>query len=408
MPEGYTLHRLKTQDDVAQNLELMRAVFGVDDGVDTLVEKLISKHPHMALRDHFTVKQRGRIVASLNLIPLKWSLDGVTLKVAEMGCVATHPDHREKGLQRMLNAEFDRVLAEEGYDLAAIEGIPYFYRQFGYEYALPLDEETTIPLEKIPCYKVKHRIRPFTPEDIPQAMRLLEKSQEKFLVHGIRDEEVWRMQEETGLWAERMFHGYAVEEGGELVAYFRIREHQEEKWLLLLEVTETGPETTHSMLGFLKAWGEEKDLETLVSRVSHLEPVNQHLTQLGGVEKTPYAWQVKVVDHLVLFKKLIPLFERRLRNSGYRDLTGVLNFNFRRFTIKAEIEGGTFKEMKRIDDCSDRSIGLNPYVFPKLLLGYKGRGELEGMYPDLRVRESHRGVVDVLFPVGPSFIHLCY
>ena len=263
MPEGYTLHRLKTQDDVAQNLELMRAVFGVDDGVDTLVEKLISKHPQMTLRDHFTVKQRGRIVASLNLIPLKWSLDGVTLKVAEMGCVATHPDHREKGLQRILNAEFDRILAEEGYDLAAIEGIPYFYRQFGYEYALPLEEETAIPLEKIPCYEVKHRMRPFTPEDIPQAMRLLEKSQEKFLVHGIRDEEVWRMQEETGLWAERMFHGYAVEEGEELVAYFRIQEHQEEKRLLLLEVTETGPETTRSVLGFLKAWGEEKDLETL-------------------------------------------------------------------------------------------------------------------------------------------------
>ena len=138
--DDFTFEHLETDGDIEQNLELMQKVFREDRDVENLVKKLIFHHPTMTLKDFFVIKHHGKVVASLNLIPVKWSIGGIPLKVAEMGCVATLAEHRHRGLQQRLINEFHEQVAEHGYDLCAIEGIPYFYRQFGYEYAIPLLE----------------------------------------------------------------------------------------------------------------------------------------------------------------------------------------------------------------------------------------------------------------------------
>ena len=74
-----------------------------------------TNHPEMTARNFFALWDGDLMVATLNLIPQTWSLGGVPLKVAEMGLVATHPEYRNRGLQRMLNKEFDkRVLGRTG------------------------------------------------------------------------------------------------------------------------------------------------------------------------------------------------------------------------------------------------------------------------------------------------------
>ena len=83
--DGFTFHYLETSEDIEQNLELMRKVFGQNSGVDNLVKKLINNHPTMTLKDFFVIKHHSKIVASLNLTPVKWSIGGVLLKVAELG-----------------------------------------------------------------------------------------------------------------------------------------------------------------------------------------------------------------------------------------------------------------------------------------------------------------------------------
>jgi hypothetical protein len=53
-------------------------------------------------------------------------------------------------------------------------------------------------------------------------------------------------------------------------------------------------------------------------------------------------------------------------------------------------------------------IGLNPLAFVQLLTGFKSREELEAAYPDVRIAQSHRYLIDVLFPKLPSYIHSAY
>jgi len=404
----FTFHFLETDEDVEQNLELMRIVFGQED-VQNLVKKLIDHHPEMTLNDFFIIKHHGKAVAGLNLIPLKWSIGGVQLKVAEMGCVATLPKYRHLGLQRRLVNEFHKRAAEQKYDLCAIEGIPYYYRQFGYEYALPLDEEAKIELNKIPHHEATVQIRPFIEEDIPKAMKLLARSQKKFYVHSIRDEHIWRMQQKTSLTSADRFEGYAVEKDADMIACFRTIIKPESKELILSEATDAEGCAVDTILSFLLDTGKQHGLATLSARTSYHDSITKQLVSLGAVQRIPpYAWQIRIVDYERIFQKMKPLFEERLAASSLSGLTEKLDFNFYRHAIQVTIENGIVEDVQKIDNNEDRTIRINPQVFVQLLLGHRSREGLEQIYPDVIVRSSHKHLIDVLFPKLPSHIHCTY
>jgi len=99
---------------------------------------------------------------------------------------------------------------------------------------------------------------------------MLEQSQKKFYVHIIRDEQIWKIQHETGIDSGHKFEAYAVESDGNMIAYFRISEKPEEKTLVLLEATDTNIHTGKAILRFLKDKGKQHGLETLISRLSYM------------------------------------------------------------------------------------------------------------------------------------------
>lgn len=406
----FTVHRLQIDSDVEQYLELIRKIWSDEVGVDRLAKKLIDYHHGMTLNHFFVAKHRGKMVSTLNLIPVTWSIGGIRLKVAEMGHVGTLPEYRGKGLIRRLVDEYHKQVRKQEYDISVIEGIPYFYRQFGYEYALPLLEETRIRLDQIPELGTNIKIRPFSKKDIPPAIRLLEHSQRKFYVHSVRDENVWKTQEKTKIASDpEPFQGYAAEEKGKMIAYFRIREKPKEKELVLTEITEVDQLTAQAVLSFLKTYGSRHSLETLAANISYEEPFTQHLISLGASKRVPtYAWQTRVTDYVNIFRKLRPLFERRLANSMYNRLTDTLNFNFRVFTVQLAAKDGKITETRKIERGERSPIGLNPLAFVQLLTGYRNRQELEETIPDVRIPISHKHLIDVLFPKTPSYIHSAY
>lgn len=407
--DEFTLQNLDTEDDINQELDLVRKVFGRNSGVDAIVMKFLKNHPLMTLKNHFIVKYHDSVVACLILIPVDWSIGKVQLKVAEMGIVATHPEYRRRGLMLKLISEYHRILDEQGYDLSAIEGIPFFYRKFGYEYALPLDEETTIPVDNIPDFESTQVVRYFEEKDVPHAMRLLAQNQKRFYVHSLRNEQIWRMQEDTGISGGDKFQGYVVEKGREVIAYFRIREKREDNQLVLRECSDADESTGRTIVGFLKKKAKEGDLSTLAAHTSYDDPITDCLVSLGGAKRVPpYAWQIRIMDYEGIFRKMKPLFQERLDNSSYRNLTETVTFNLHWYTVKMSITNGEIVSIDRSTTMERSKIWLNPLVFPQLLLGYRDRHELQMFYPDFIVRDSHKQLVDVLFPKLPSYIHTAY
>ena len=81
----------------------------------------------------------GQIVSSMCLIPQTWTFDGMPFPVGRPEAVGTDPAYRRRGLVR---AQFDVLHAKSdasGHLVQGITGIPWYYRQFDYEYAIDLD-----------------------------------------------------------------------------------------------------------------------------------------------------------------------------------------------------------------------------------------------------------------------------
>lgn len=363
----------------------------------------------MSLNDFFIIKHQGRIVAALNTIPSKWSVGGAVLNVAELGCVATLPEYRNRGLQRRLMIEYHRQITEQQYDLSVIEGIPYYYRQFGYEYALPLDEQTRTDVEKISIFEINDTIRLFTDKDIPAAEQLLEAAQRKFLVHTVREEGIWKMQQETGMIAANPSERFILEKKGIPTACFAVSDNIEDRELLLKEMTDVNEETAQSILGFVKKRAEQKGLVTIAATVSNCESFTDAMVKFcGATKRRPYAWQIRIMDYSRLLRKMKPLLERRLAASPHCNLTEKIALNFYSFTIELDIINGIIRDVNFLKKCENNNIRFNPFVFVQLALGYRNREELESIYPDFLVRQSHKSIVDTLFPRLPSYIHTEY
>ncbi len=70
-----------------------------------------------------------------------WEYDGITFPVGRPEAVATKVAYRNRGLIRAIFGLLHARCDERGDLAVGITGIYYYYRQFGYEYALDLGGE---------------------------------------------------------------------------------------------------------------------------------------------------------------------------------------------------------------------------------------------------------------------------
>ncbi len=155
-------------------------------------------HPTFTLEDFTIVEdtRSGAIVSSLNLISQTWTYGGIPFGVGRPELVGTHPDYRRRGLVR---AQFEVIhgwSAERGDLVQAITGIPWYYRQFGYEMALDLSGGRAGYAPQVPKLKEgepePYPIRPATEADLPFIAQLYDESVKRSRVTCVLDLELWR------------------------------------------------------------------------------------------------------------------------------------------------------------------------------------------------------------------------
>ncbi len=404
MTTGFQFIKPRTKKDYEALYRLMDAAFP-SEGVDEIVRRFVENHQGMTGEDYFMVKQGDTAVAGLVLIPQRWSIDGAEFKVAEMGCVGTHPEYRRRGLQRILNKEFDEYVAEKGYDLCVLAGIPYFYRQFGYQYAVELDYLTAIDLDRLPS-ETNFTTRPFEQKDIDAAQMLLEETQREYMVYSIRAKEIWIMQQETGTYGAEPFKATVIMDGDRLVAYYRWWPEKEEKTLTIRELAQHGDMSTQ-IAAIIRQDAEKQGLKKLKTKLSHRDAFSKYLKGLGAEMNKPYAWQVKLVNPKRFLEKLGPVLEKRLENSEFKGLTDELRMNFWKYAVAVRFMEGRLVSVEEVPEAK-RILGMNPYASIQLFLGYHTREELEYMNPDFYIRGGYDKLIDTLFPRKPGYIHYCY
>ncbi|HEU4370674.1 MAG TPA: GNAT family N-acetyltransferase [Methylomirabilota bacterium] len=390
------------------------------------------RHPSFRPEDATVVAdgRTGAIVSCLHLLSQTWSYGGVPIAVGQPELIGTLPERRGGGLVR---AQFEVVhgwSAARRHRLLAITGIPWFYRQFGYEMAIGRGGGPRVRLDALaplPPAPAGWTVRPAAESDVPFLAELSAVAASRSLVTVPRDATLWRYELEAkraDSAARREIR--ILERGGERVGYLA---HVIELWGGALAVTafEVKPGVS-----WREAW---------IPALHHLFAAGDGLAGAGGRcttlnfwllgEEHPlyrvyrfkerddgYAWYARVPDVAGFLGAVAPALERRLAASPCAGHTGTLTLGFYRGGVRLALARGkvTGVEPWRLDitvrglefgrASSDprRPLAMFPdLTFLQLLFGFRALEELELAFPDCVVRTNEaRALLGALFPKAPS------
>jgi hypothetical protein len=375
----------------------------------------------------------GAIVSCLHLIAQTWTYGGVPIAVGQPELIGTLAEHRGRHLVR---AQFDVVhgwSAARGHHMQVINGIPWFYRQFGYEMAIergggPLARRDML-LRPIPA-PAGWRVRHATADDAVFLAELSARAATRSLLSVPRDAALWRYEltgrsehsaqrreirvlERDGHPVGCITSGVELFSSGNLpVMSFEVMPgvSWREAWTAALQpLFEAGDALAAALpvkrCDAVSFWllGREHPLY----RVFPFKEYEDH-----------YAYYARVPDVTAFLRAVTPALERRLAASECAGHTGTLTLGFYRSGVRLALERGQVTALESWTPDLDvrglefgrpsldarRPVAMFPdRTFLQLLFGFRALAELEAAFPDCIVRTNEaRALLDALFPRTPS------
>jgi Acetyltransferase (GNAT) domain len=381
-------------------------------GVTGMTLDLYLRHPHTHWRDLVYVEdtRTNLVVSSLCLIPWTLSYEGVSLRSGEMGIVGTLEPYRRRGLIRAQVEVFKTLLSEAGCMLSHIQGIGYYYRQFGYEYAMPLEGGMKFTRREVPrLAETPYTFRTATEADLPVLMALFDTARRELTIHAQRDEATWRYLLADHAQSEMACETWVVLNAQQqVVSYFRLPDHHFGDELTVNEA---------SRFSFDIAWATLQHI-TLLSEEHHAPGVRLCLPSgsdlmrvarsFGAYDMGTYAWQIYIPDRVALLRAIIPTLEHRVAQSIFAGCTRNLTLSFFRQSIRLSFVSGKLTQVtdQGINDEADAHIP--PLAFVPLVLGYRSFEEQHKAYPEMGVSAVQRLFIETLFPHCSSFLYTNY
>lgn len=394
--------RCAEESDVERLIEHAKAVFEPTDV--PFLHRLIRFHRGFRYSDSFVVanKSSNQIVSFLCLKRCVCVLQGVKLQAGQMEMVGTLADHRHRGLIRALNAAFEDRVTEYGLDLLVIAGIPYFYRTFGYEYAVPLGGNLAVPAEAIPALKKGEKepahIERVTEQTFPVYLECRQKRNSYLDLYREVNPEEYQYYSAGKLGEACALEHYLVKQGNRPVGSFNLTV----AWGNL-EIRELWLEDVNhlpSVLRFAKMVAQKRELPLHVEPPSR-EALVPYLERISGSTFTkPYCWYTRIPSIKKFLETITPALEARIANSEFRGLTDTLRLSCYREGFTIAFRDGRISEIKAVprQELKDMHVAVPPLVVNQLLLGYRSFPELAQIYPDVLANALKVPIVTVLFP----------
>jgi hypothetical protein len=275
-------------------------------------------------------------------------------------------------------------------------GIRYYYRLYGYEYAVEdyragsLTPEQHAALVPMPS---GYEVRRILPQDAPALERLWKETSDSYDIALYPLQQAWVWSADKRRAAENAIEDWVALKEGEPVGSARL-------WFVPGNCTLfafTGDlEAAQALIAYGLRYPQMQKLGIGIDKSSAL---GQWVTALGNVGRnTSYAWYVRIDDPAEAFRQLAPEFERRLANSSFARLTRMLTLGFYRFGLNLNFVDGKLIEVTSGQGGQHNSISIPPDLLPKLLMGYRDITTLEAIYPDFSASSADFELLAVLFP----------
>lgn len=426
MDSKYRIRRAESPDDAGKLHDHYDKIF-LPEEVGAFSETIFSHLPGMEYRYWFIAddEETGEIASAFALIPWTWEMAGTRLKVAEMGIVGTGEGHRNKGLMRLLSREFDATLEEEGFDLTVVQGIPGFYRRFGYYYSIPLEPHIDISLHQVPDLDDddSYEFRLAETKDIPFLLEEDERYRKSNFLSVFRDEAKWNYLLTFGQRAGCSSQFWIMEaRKTKERRYFRIPLQGFGAGLIVSEISEgISDAAPTNLFAFCKKKCAERNKPYIRLNLAKESTAGKIAISLGASVGKPYAWQIKIPDKIKFLTKIAPVLEARLKESSLLGFSGTLRLDLYREQIDLNWSEGKLESVtpRRGGEC-ENTFFIPEDLFIPLVLGHRTWRELQYTRPDIFPAmiyfgpgvdsASHKAVrlIDALFPAERSWVYEQY
>jgi hypothetical protein len=426
--------RRSTAEDADALAEFNRAIHSDNeqDGqcLAAWTRDLLTAHPTFH-PDDFTVIEEtitGRIVSTMNLISQTWSYEGIKFGVGRPELVGTLPEFRNRGLVRLQFEEIHKWSAARGEMVQAITGIPFYYRQFGYEMALDLDGRRFGYEAQLPRLRdgetESYTIRAAQESDLPFIERLYDRTQERSMIGCERTLEMFRYElaaQDHHCWLNCIIEdkrSSPVDAAGEPIGFFRHPAYNHSNSMVAgryeLKPGVSWLEVTPGVVRYLWAKGQEyakRDGGICTSfgfllGASH--PAYEALKDRLPTIRDPYAWYLRVPDLRGFLGHIQPVLEKRLSESIAAKHSREVRLSFYRTGLRMVIEHGklTAIESWKPTPKAGGDAAFPGLTFLQLLFGYRSLDDLKYAFADCWCDPEDVGILlDILFPKKLSNVY---
>jgi predicted N-acetyltransferase YhbS len=392
------------REELGDGLVLRRATAADAAQIVALSKDAHGDYVEAGVRAVLTAEDRGpgawtvvtdadQVVSTLCLLDETFRLDGVDLPVGQVEYVATLPEYRRRGLVRAQMARVHAWSAARGDLLTIIFGVAYFYRRFGYEYALG-GPDTYVPGWAVPLPMPEGwEVRPATPGDAPVLARLHDAALAASDLARVRRPREWALLlASPGTFDQEV---WAATYRGEVRATARIWRYGAQHWLLEPAVREL--DGARALLA--AAW-QRLPMGGLAFSDRPGTPFSALLPDVGVRIERQLDVYARVPDPVAFLDRIRPVLSRRLARSPFAHDRGELVVSFFTSGVALSYADGAVTHVRAVDPLEDlgpETVAVPPDQVATLLLGRFGARELARRHTDASLGRSS-GLVEVLFP----------
>jgi predicted N-acetyltransferase YhbS len=383
LPDGAILRTAATGD--LEDLYALVADRGVPEDAYDL--QLVVESATNGIEGTGVVEQDGRVVATATLLDETVTVGDTPLPVGQVELVAALEDYEHRGYVRALMHWCHERSRQRGHVTQMMIGIPYFYRRFGYVYAIEMHPYAA--LQPLPESDPAVDVRLATDSDVPEMAALQERFQRNFDVSMPHSDETW---------------GWLVERDGtqqlvatrrhEIVACARTTTFVGDEPVLVAEIASDDPAAVVELLATACGPDATRDVQV------ELRP---GVPGLPGLLETPQRadwYYVRIPDIANLFAALRPELERRLQRCDFATADRLVELSFWESQLAFPIANGHVGPITaggpRQIIVSQGGSGLPPDAVPHLVFGCGAAG-LEDRFADCFLGDQ-ADLMHALFP----------
>ena len=410
--------RFARSDDVDALAEFNGRIFE-DERVDQGIRGLMSgRHPTVKANDFTAVVDTGtnKIVSSMCLISQTWAYRGIPFKFGRPEVVVTEPEYRRRGLVRKQFEVIHALSAAKGELMQGITGIPWYYRQFGYETAMNLGGGRGVTGVHLPKLKEgdseTYRLRPAVDDDHAFIREVYDHTSRRQPFAVLRSKAEWNYE----------FNGRSENDFAHLkwliietatrkrLGYVQYYPWIEDNALYIVQMElKSGvgylnlmPSVLHGLWKIAQttpAW-ENQELKTLMLELGRTHPAYHALlgNKIHGHE--PYGLYIRVPDLVAFLQHIQPALEKNLLGTVAEGYNGELKLNYYRSGIQLKFNGGKITDISNWlpDSVEDGDARFPDLTFFQLLCGRRRFKELKANFADCDGRDEAGVLLDCLFP----------